>query len=338
MVRKAGSLLLLVGWAVATVAAGEGRELYRRVAPSSVQIVPAGSTQARGSGALIDLTHRLVLTADHVVRGLPDNPKGQVVVLFAQQEPDGAIITDLAHYRRRFADLAIGGRVVAQDRQRDLALIQLERLPPGVKALPLAEQDPAPGDLVHVVGMSSGQHGGAFGYCSGSVRNVFPWTRLGSPGPVHIVATQVPTNKGDSGGPVVNDRGALVAVVSSGTIGDSSNPSEWTYRQQVLDHSIHVREVRTVLNEYLRLTEATPAVRRWIGELRHPDPTLRLKAAWQLGTRGAAAAAALPALEEATRDDDADVRIVAASAIRRIREARAVPGGKSQGSFQERDR
>jgi hypothetical protein len=55
------------------------------------------------------------------------------------------------------------------------------------------------------------------------------------------VAHHAPTNRGDSGGPVVNNDGELVGIVSQGTTGGAHD------REQVTDHSVHVQEIRRAL-------------------------------------------------------------------------------------------
>jgi S1-C subfamily serine protease len=55
-----------------------------------------------------------------------------------------------------------------------------------------------------------------------------------------VVETSSPTNGGDSGGPVVNDRGELVAVVSCCATKDRN-----------ISWFIEVSEVRTFLNAYV---------------------------------------------------------------------------------------
>jgi len=119
-----------------------------------------------------------------------------------------------------------------------MALIRLERLPPGATAIPLAKEDPSPGQNVHVIGNSTLNEGGAFGYSTGTVRNAHYFSR---PSFVFYSLTHhAPTNRGDSGGPVVNDDGELVGIVSQGTTGSQ--------KEQVVDHSVHVREIRRILD------------------------------------------------------------------------------------------
>jgi S1-C subfamily serine protease len=236
-------------------------KLHQKVARSTAWIVsPRGST---GTGWLVDAGNRYLVTARHVVqegRGIAKT----VDVLFAQFNEAGEVITDKGHYEKHKEQLAIKGKVVYESVERDMAVLQLARLPEGVLALPLAARNPLPGQEVHVIGNSSTSFGGLFGYNAGRVRNVFRWVLRSGAIKADVVAHYCPTNQGDSGGPVVNQRGEVVAFISQGTTGGMT-PSRviGTVQalqqgqrladspfdvQQVLDHSIAVSEIRTGLD------------------------------------------------------------------------------------------
>ncbi len=213
-----------------------GNPVYRKVAPSTVAFAgPRGA--AIGSGVLIDADRRLVLTAHHVVNAVADG-RLRVGVFFPRR--DGArVVTDAYEYAKAYRkdpdSLIIGGKIVAFDPVKDLALVQLDRVPDGIKAIPLAADEPEPGETIHVIGNSTGGRGGVFGYNRGYVRNAF----LHGKGAYCFFALchQSPTNRGDSGGPVVNDDGELVAIISHGTTGSGDV-------EQVVDYSVHLRELR----------------------------------------------------------------------------------------------
>ena len=100
---------------------------------------------------------------------------------------------------------------------RDLALIRLRQRPPQrVVALKLAEQEPLPAQRVHSVG-NPGASGALWIYSSGLIRQVYrkEWRYVDGPARVaRVIEMQSPINPGHSGGPVVNDSGELVGVVS----------------------------------------------------------------------------------------------------------------------------
>ncbi|MBM4069500.1 MAG: trypsin-like peptidase domain-containing protein [Planctomycetes bacterium] len=224
-------------------------ELYRRVAPSTVLVYTNQGPQpgSNGTGFLVDAKERLVVTARHVI----ENPTGGLspflAVIFAQQE-DGETITDVAHYRKNWQALAIRCKVVYESVRHDLAVLQLDRLPAGVSMLKLAERPARPGQIVHLVGNSIESYGGAFGYCHGHVRSAFRWDYLGA----RVVATQMPINKGDSGGPMVNERGEVVGFAAMATTGGQLPKNSIFHDKQVTAFGICVTEVRDALRDMRR--------------------------------------------------------------------------------------
>jgi S1-C subfamily serine protease len=261
MNRQALELLfpLLAGLALLGSRANRApaNEVYDQVAPASVLIYslitdPQKNVtyQSVGSGVLVDAEKKLVVTAEHVVHRSIRDGNFKTTVMFPVIGKSGKVNTDAVVYRKKRQQLAIAGEIIYFDRAKDLALIRLERVPVGVKALPLAAGDAEPGDVVHVVGNSTFFDGGAFDYCRGTVRNLFYFNAprvvvAGYPFRDHLFFTlchDAPTNQGDSGGPVVSDKKELLALVSQGTTGA---PGEHV---QVVDKSIHVHEIHRALD------------------------------------------------------------------------------------------
>jgi hypothetical protein len=77
----------------------------------------------------------------------------------------------------------------------------------------------------------------------GKVRNVFPWRAKQGAISARVVSHHSPTNKGDSGGPVLNNKGEVVAFISQGTIGEPQPPGSDFHMVQVTDLSIAVEEI-----------------------------------------------------------------------------------------------
>jgi S1-C subfamily serine protease len=223
-----------------TDSADSGEKVYVSTLHSTVWIViPVGGSRARtGSGSLIDVNKRLILTNYHVVG---DDEMGFVSFPIFQ---NGKLIAERDLYRA--PGRRIPAKVIARDPKRDLAVLQLEGpVPAEARAIKLAKDSPSPGQRVHSVG-NPGASGALWVYTEGSVRQVYHnkirsmdrETGKGFEIDARIVETQSPVNAGDSGGPVVNDKGELVAVVH-GHLSDSQARSVSIF--------IDVSEVRDLL-------------------------------------------------------------------------------------------
>jgi S1-C subfamily serine protease len=224
------------------LAAEETEDLYERVVKSCVFIVtPISKTSfAMGSGSLIDAEKRYVITNYHVVEDKP--------VVYAQfpMYIKGKLNTDKKGYiDTALAGKAIKAKVLHYDMSRDLAVIQLEKVPAGTKAIPLAKSSPRQGTTVWNIG-SPGAVDQVFSVTEGKVRSVGVENHLVS-GPggedafrvrAKMVTATNPTNPGDSGGPLFNSKGHQVAVTESGNT-----------RAQQVNLFVDVTEVRAFLTE-----------------------------------------------------------------------------------------
>ncbi len=215
----------------------DGSKIYKKVVPSVVWIHsnrPRG--YATGTGTLIDLERKLVLTNYHVVE------EESTAKLYFPTISNGQPKAEKKYYKDR-ASLAISGRIVAKDKRADLALIQLERVPEGIVAVPVSLTGAEPGQAVHSIG-NTGKSDALWGYLQGKVRTVADkkWKAQLEPGRVlefhaKVVETDSATNPGDSGGPLVNEKGELVGVTQGGALD-----------AQLLSTFIDVSEVRRLIN------------------------------------------------------------------------------------------
>jgi hypothetical protein len=191
----------------------EGTKVYKQVVRSVVWVhSPRDRGLAMGSGTLVDLDRRLILTNYHVVE---DENRARVFFPAFRNE---RVISEKSYYTARIKQLAIRGRVVARDKTADLALIQIDSVPEGVKPIPLAAESAEPGQAVHSIG-HAGASDALWGYVPGKVRQVYrkKWRAALDKQrtlvfEARVVETDSPTNHGDSGGPLVNDKGELVGV------------------------------------------------------------------------------------------------------------------------------
>jgi S1-C subfamily serine protease len=200
------SMLGLASWATAAEEA-DAADIYRGILTSTVIVQTSNSY---GSGCLIDEEHKLVVTNYHVVY-----PNKTVEVIFPRFK-DGKLLPERSAYKNI---KAIKAKVLKSDVKRDLALLQLESLPPGVTAVKLAEKEPTPGTRIHSVGnpASTDAH---WLYAWGRVRQVYQRTwesRVGQKTKLkhacRVLETVSAVNPGDSGGPVIDDNGELVGLV-----------------------------------------------------------------------------------------------------------------------------
>ncbi|QEL13475.1 trypsin-like peptidase domain-containing protein [Limnoglobus roseus] len=220
VLRRAMVLLtLLVAGPTVRADDSDGAKVYKKVIHSVVWVHSTRDKGlATGSGTLVDREKRLVLTNYHVVE---DNPRARVFFPYFR---DGKPIAEKKYYSDRAKDLAIAGKVIAVEKTVDLALIQLDHLPAGVTAVPVAAQSVEPGQTVHSVG-NTGKSDALWGYVPGKVRQVYKkeWRAKLDGNRIlrfkaEVVETDSATNPGDSGGPLLNDKGELVGVTQGGAV------------------------------------------------------------------------------------------------------------------------
>ncbi len=207
-------------------------KVYNETLKSTAWVLAkTGDTTSSGTGVLINAEKKLLVTNFHVVED------ARSAVIFFPEMKNGQPIVDRKHYRDNIKTLGISGRVLTVDHKRDLALIELDRLPTGVQEIPLAESSVGPGEDVQSIG-NPGLSDALWVYTSGTVRSVYQKqfsTEVGEHD-FMVVETQSPINSGDSGGPVVNDKGALVAI------SQAISP-----KARLVSYSVDVSEIRTFL-------------------------------------------------------------------------------------------
>jgi putative serine protease PepD len=241
---KAGlALLILITTFDSVGMANEA--IYQRAVRSTVWVVAVETDDqvSVGTGALVDLTRKLVATNYHVVG---EKPK---VFVFFPGYRDGELIAEVDHYLEKVTPLE--GKVVSRDAKRDLALIQLPSVPEGVEEFALAPKSASPAQSLHSIGNSGVKGGALWRYTRHpSVRNVYLKKIKTEIGVVEarMVETDGAINKGDSGGPLINERGQLVGIVQSF---DSDN--------RLVSNAIDVNELKDLLNRVGETPAETPA-------------------------------------------------------------------------------
>ncbi len=207
-----GVLLAWAAWAApVTDRPPTGPELSEKTLPSVAWVV-AGRN--KGTGWLVDRGRRLLITNHHVV-----GDEDGVEVVFPLRS-DGKVVTEREAYRDEWKRIAVAGRVLKRDPDRDLALVQLQSAPEGAVGLTLAREGARPGD--RVLSLGNRRDSEALWVCTvGRVRAVcrtdegYFWQGTKLARGATVLVTDSPILEGDSGGPVVNDHGELVGVAAA---------------------------------------------------------------------------------------------------------------------------
>ncbi len=227
--------LAVVAVAVASLAstAQADVEIYNQTLKSTAWVLAkTGGETSSGTGVLVNTEKRLLITNFHVV-----GDARAAVIFFPEMKNDRPIV-ERKYYLENVKKIGIRGRVLGVDRKRDLALIELDRLPAGVQALPVAEKSIGPGEDVQSIG-NAGSSEALWVFTSGTVRSVYQKQFRTGAGEhdFMVVETQSPINSGDSGGPVVNNKGELVAI------SQAISP-----KARLVSYSVDISEVKGFLN------------------------------------------------------------------------------------------
>ncbi|MFN4259818.1 MAG: serine protease [Gemmataceae bacterium] len=212
-----------------------GPEVYRQ-GLRSVALIQTATASTRATGWLVDRQRKWLLTCKHVVgpnatieATFPVRRQGQVIVAYDYYKDHRTTLRERGH--------TVTGRVIATDERRNLALIELESVPPDVVPLPLAQTSPVPGEALHCIGNPNGIEA-VWVYSAGVVRQLVPANleqTKEKPDPL-VVLAQLPLHSRDGGAPVLNDGGQLVALTSG-----RDAP------QQLASYCLAVSEVRAFL-------------------------------------------------------------------------------------------
>ncbi len=223
------------------VRAQDEKTVYDRVLPSISVIMPEtnGQYTSSGTGWVLDAERRLILTNDHVTEGATD-----CLVYFPLFEDD-QVVTE--GDRNLIPSRAIHGKVVDSDPTTDLSIVQVDKLPDTAIALPIAQRSATPGQTVHSIAGSSMGSQSLWTYSSGHVRQLVHG-KLANDGEARLLESDMATNQGNSGGPVFNDQGQVVAVVE-GHRTDARNVSIYIEREslnQYLEQALRCIEPKTI--------------------------------------------------------------------------------------------
>ena len=162
-----------------------------QILPYVVRIIAFDSTgQSFGTGSYVGTygEYGVILTNQHVIY----DTEGLVHV----------------HFPSGFSSF---GAVIRSDKDWDLALVAISKPPQSIRTLPIARTPSKPGDPLWIVGYGSGSYRIAEGRC---VRYLALGTPQDGTTPRNeIMEVSVSARKGDSGGPILNQKGELAGVL-----------------------------------------------------------------------------------------------------------------------------
>jgi len=165
----------------------------QQILPYVVRIIAFDSSgQSFGTGSYVGTygEYGVVLTNHHVVSETGDNRLAHV------------------HFPSGFSSF---GAVIKTDKVWDLALVAISKPPSSIPTLPIARTPSQPGEPLWIAGFGSGLYQMAEGRC---VRYLAPENPTDGSAPLYeIMEVSVSARKGDSGGPILNQRGELAGVL-----------------------------------------------------------------------------------------------------------------------------
>lgn len=180
------------------------REIYEQVAPAVVMVMgyPASGTRGNGGTGSIIQSDGLVLTNAHVV--IEETTGRPFPKLMVYLKPD-RVTGDQKHDLSR----GIKARVVAYSQPLDLALLKLDEIKTPLPVVMLSDSETTHiGD--HVVAIGHPEQGGLWTLTTGTISAEFDHFK-GVPGK-HVFQTEAGINRGNSGGPLLNQQGRMVGV------------------------------------------------------------------------------------------------------------------------------
>ena len=171
--------------------------------------------QVDSAVVIVQTDHKDVVTGPQ--KRLSNLPGAGSGVLISQ---DGKVIT-AAHLIQSADEIAVTfvndttvkAKVLSSDPAADIALLQLEKVPDGMKAAKLGDSDDAEvGDQVLIVGAPLGLgHTLSVGHIGARLR---PNTMYGAMARAEFFQTDAAVNEGNSGGPMFDMKGEVIGIVS----------------------------------------------------------------------------------------------------------------------------
>jgi S1-C subfamily serine protease len=224
-----------------------------------------------GSGWIVNQEKGLIVVSEHAVTGHTE------LGLYLTHWQNGQLVHDSSQYVHGLARQK--AKVLASDPRRDLALIQTD-IPAGYPQLKLAAASPKVGDKLYFVGNSSAvgkrideAQLWKFGELTVTMvgYRVAPRNGGGAQTEARLIEARGNARQGDSGGPVVNEQGEVVGVVSATNGKDNS-----------LAVLTDISELRRFLDRFQngppKTDPAQPLVGRWHIRVHIPEKPVQYAA------------------------------------------------------------
>lgn len=171
--------------------------------------------QVDTSVVVVQTTHTDVVAGpQRLLNSMPGAGSGVLI------SPEGKVIT-AAHLIQSADEIVVHfingstvkAKIVSSDPAADVAMLQIEKVPDGVKAAKLGDSDDAEvGDQVFIVGAPLGLgHTLSVGHIGARHR---PNTMYGAMARAEFFQTDAAINEGNSGGPMFNMAGEVIGIVS----------------------------------------------------------------------------------------------------------------------------
>lgn len=198
------AVLLVLGAGVAQAADLSPREIYEQASPGVVMVMGYPNSGSRGSGGTGSIIQQdgLVLTNAHVViEEATGRPFPRLHVYLKPDRVTGDPKVDLAR--------GVKARVVAYSQSLDLALLKLEETKTTLPVVALSDSDATHiGDRVVAIGHP--EQGGLWTLTTGVISAEFE--NFNGVSGKHVFQTETGLNRGNSGGPLLDGQGHMVAV------------------------------------------------------------------------------------------------------------------------------
>lgn len=182
------------------------KQIYQHYSPAVVLVMcfAEDGNGELGTGSVLDSSGRIVTNAHVVIRKSTGKPYPTVRVYFKPAKITGDPKVDLADPKDAV--------VTAFDPKLDLAVLDLKEKPSSLTVMPFGDADAVePGDQVIAIGHP--EQGGLWTLTSGVVSTVI--ANLGGVSGKDAFQTDASINRGNSGGPLISRRGAMIGVNTS---------------------------------------------------------------------------------------------------------------------------